>query len=269
MQQTHFLIRYFRIVRIFIHTIVGLTLATAVLPFISKASNLKLIQWWCGSLLRAFNIKVLLHGKLPPVSTNSTMFVANHISWSDIHALNSVIPVRFIAKSDIKSWPVFGYLVRKSNTIFVERGKRQEAGRIVALTTDSLSMGDNVCFFPEGTTTDGSGLHSHRQKSTPVLAFKSSVLQAAINADAQLWPVAIRYSHPDGSINTQMAYAGDTTLIESMQNILNQRKPTVALHFLPPIQAKGQNRRDLSQAAYAAITAKLVELHHADQNLPA
>ena len=93
------------------------------------------------------------------------MFVANHISWSDIHALNSVIPVRFIAKSDIKSWPIFGYLVRKSNTIFVERGKRQEAGRIVDLTKESLSAGDNVCFFPEGTTTDGTGADGKGIKS--------------------------------------------------------------------------------------------------------
>ncbi len=269
MQQSHFLTRYYRISRIFIHTIVGLTLAAAVLPFISKTSNLKLIQWWCSGLLRAFNIKVSLYGKLPPFNTSRTMFVANHISWSDIHALNSVIPVRFIAKSDIKSWPVFGYLVRKSNTIFVERGKRQEAGRIVALTTDSLSTGENVCFFPEGTTTDGTGIHKNGLQGPPALAFKSSVLQAAIDASAQLWPIVIRYSHPDGSINTQMAYAGDTTLIESMQNVLRQKNPTVALHFLLPIQATGQNRRDLSQAAYNAINSKLGELHHAGRSSPA
>ncbi len=236
-----------------------------MLPLISKNSNLKLVQWWCSVLLRAFNIKVLLHGNLPPASANSIMFVANHISWSDIHALNSVIPVRFIAKSDIKSWPVFGYLVRKSNTIFVERGKRQEAGRIVELTKESLSAGDNVCFFPEGTTTDGTGtdgtgMNSHGLQGKPALPFKSSVLQAAIDANAQIWPVAIRYSHPDGSINTQMAYAGDTTLIESMQSVLKQRNPTVALHFLTPIQASGKSRRDLTKAAYDAIVLKLNSL---------
>ncbi len=229
-------------------------------PFISKPSNFKLIQWWCGGLLRAFNIKVLLHGKLPPPDTRSTMFVANHISWSDIHALNSVIPVRFIAKSDIKSWPVFGYLARNSNAIFVERGKRQEAGRIVDLTNESLSTGNNVCFFPEGTTTDGTGMNSHGLQGKPALPFKSSVLQAAIDANAQIWPVAIRYSHPDGRINTQMAYAGDTTLIESMQSVLKQKNPTVALHFLAPIQASGKSRRDLTKAAYDAIVLKLNSL---------
>lgn len=279
MQETHFLTRYYRISRILIHTIVGLTLAALVLPIISKSSNLKLIKWWCGGLLRAFNIKVICHGQAPAANTSHTMFVANHISWSDIHSLNSVIPLRFIAKSDIKSWPVFGYLVRKSNTIFVERGKRQEAGRIVVLTKECLSAGDNVCFFPEGTTTDGTGAGGHGIKGenkldntsglqgAPVLAFKSSVLQAAIDAKATIWPVAIRYALSDSSINTQMAYAGETTLVESMQNVLNQKNPSVELHFLTPIQADGQNRRDLTKAAYDVIVARLVSLNSANSQI--
>lgn len=256
----------------------GLTLAALVLPFISKSVNLQLIKWWCGGLLRAFNIKVSMHGEVPAADTNSVMFVANHISWSDIHALNSIIPLRFIAKSDIKSWPVFGYLVRKSNTIFVERGKRQEAGRIVELTKDSLLAGDNVCFFPEGTTTDGTGAGGHgiqghdvnrmSLQGSPVLPFKSSVLQAAIDANGTIWPVAIHYSHADGGINTQMAYAGETTLIESMQNVLRQKNPAVALHFLTPIQTKDQNRRDITQAAYDAIVTKLNALHRVGRDLP-
>jgi 1-acyl-sn-glycerol-3-phosphate acyltransferase len=245
---------------------VGLTLAALVLPLISKSTNLKLIKWWCGGLLRAFNIKVILHGNLPNHQTQKTMFVANHVSWSDIHSLNSIIPLRFIAKSDIKSWPIFGYLVRKSNTIFVERGKRQEAGRIVELTKDSLIAGDNVCFFPEGTTTDGTGAGGHGIKGdalqgAPVLAFKSSVLQAAIDANATIWPVAIRYSHTDGSINKQMAYAGETTLVESMQNVLRQKNPSVNLHFLAPIHTNAQNRREVTKAAYETISAKLLSLN--------
>ena len=236
-------------------------MAAIVFPFVSKARNRQLIKWWCGGLLRAFHIKVLIQGKLLLPNVSSTMFVANHISWADIHTLNSVIPLRFIAKSDIKSWPVFGYLARKSNAIFVDRAKRQEAGRLVELTKDSLLAGDNVCFFPEGTTTDGTGINSTGLQGPPALAFKSSVLQAAIDANAKIWPIAIRYNHPDGSINRQMAYAGGVSLIESMQNILSQKNPSVTLHFLTPIEATGKNRRDLSKAAYDAIVAKLLSFN--------
>ncbi len=219
-----------------------------MLPFVNKSTTLSLIKWWCGGLLRAFNIKVTTYGNLPVPNSQGIMFVANHISWADIHALNSLIPLRFIAKSDIKSWPVFGYLVAKANTLFIDRGKRQQAGHIVEISSASLIAGDNLCFFPEGTTTDG----------TLVLPFKSSVLQAAITAETHIWPIAIRYIKQDGSINKAMAYAGETTLMESMHQVLMQKNPAIELHFLAPILTSGQNRRDLAQAAYDAIVNRLV-----------
>lgn len=248
MLKSNFLLLIYRVSRITIHTTIGLVIAACVLPFINTHTKLDLIKWWCRGLLRAFNIRVVKYGDPPAPNIKGVMFVANHISWSDIHALNSVIPLRFIAKSDIKSWPIFGYLVQKSGTLFIDRSRRQEAGRIVEVTFESLLAGDNVCFFPEGTTTDG------RQ----VLPFKSSVLQAAINANTLIWPVAIKYSHVDGSsINNAMAYAGDTTLMESMHQVLLQKSPVVELHFLTPIQASQYDRRELSSAAYQAIKEEL------------
>jgi 1-acyl-sn-glycerol-3-phosphate acyltransferase len=247
LQQSNLATRIYRISRILIHTTTGLALATFVLPFTNKPTTLSLIKWWCSGLLRAFNIKVTVYGNLPARNTQGIMFIANHISWADIHALNSLIPLRFIAKSDIKGWPVFGYLVAKTNTLFIDRGKRQQAGHIVEITSASLIAGDNLCLFPEGTTTEGA----------LVLPFKSSVLQAAISANAQVWPIAIRYVKQDGSLNTEMAYTGETTLMESMQQVLMQKNPAVDLHFLTPIHTSGQNRRDLARATYDAIVTKL------------
>lgn len=214
---------------------------------LNKAFKQSLIKWWCGGLVRAFHIKIVTFGNVPPASTRGVMFVANHVSWADIHALNSQITLRFIAKTEIKNWPVFGYLAQKANPLFIDRSKRQIAGEIVGISAASLVEGDNLCFFPEGTTTDGK----------QVLAFKSSVLQAAINANTTVWPVAIRYVNLDGSINTAMAYAGETGLVESMQQIIKQKNAVVELHFLPPINANNQNRRDLTLQAYDAIATKL------------
>lgn len=175
------------------------------------------------------------------------MFVANHISWVDIHAINSVIPLRFIAKSEINNWPVFGYLVRKSGTLFINRNRQKDALRIIEMTTQSLKNGDNVGFFPEGTTTDGS----------VILNFKSSILQATIDAGAHIWPIAIRYPLENGAVNTQMAYAGDTSLGESIWSVLKQRKPVVELHFLAPISTLESNRQALSSTAHAVICKQL------------
>jgi 1-acyl-sn-glycerol-3-phosphate acyltransferase len=241
------LTRHYRILRVVIHTITGLVIAAFALPVLNKPRKLAIIKWWCGGLLRAFHIKVNTFGTLPPTSTQGVMFVANHISWSDIHALNSLIKLRFIAKSDIKSWPIFGYLSRKANALFIDRSKRHDAGRIVQITTESLLAGDNLCFFPEGTTSDGK----------QILPFKGSVLQAAISANTQIWPVAIRYVNQDGSLNTEMAYAGDTNLVDSMSRVINQQNAVVELHFLAPIQAADYDRRGLTAAAYQAISTKL------------
>jgi 1-acyl-sn-glycerol-3-phosphate acyltransferase len=247
LSKAHLFTRTYRISRIATHTIVGLAIAAVVLPLTNQSRKRIIIRWWCGGLMRAFAIQVNTFGDLPPSGTQGVMFVANHISWSDIHALNSKIALRFIAKSDIKSWPVFGYLVTKANTLFIDREKRQEAGRIVETISASLIAGDNLCFFPEGTTTDG----------TQILPFKSSALQAAISANTRIWPVAIKYVSADGGVNTAMAYAAETTLMESMSNIIAQKNAIVELHFLAPIAAAGYDRRELSNLAYQAISAKL------------
>ncbi len=247
MQQSSLISQIYRVTRVFIHTITGLIIAAVFLPVLGESAKKKLIKWWCGGLLRAFHIKVVTFGDLPPAATKGVMFVANHISWSDIHALNSKIALRFIAKAEIRSWPIFGYLAYKANPLFIDRSKRQVAAKIVDITAASLVQGDNLCFFPEGTTTDGK----------QVLTFKSSVIQAAINANSLIWPVAIRYVNLDGSINTAMAYAGETGLVESMKQVIKQKNAIVELHFLMPINAAGQNRRDLTQSAYDVIVAKL------------
>lgn len=240
-------------VRISLHTLLGLAIASILFPFTGNQIKAKLIQWWCSKLLAAFNIQVEVVGS-PPTSTtfsSNTMLVANHISWSDIHALNSLVPLRFIAKSEIKNWPIFGYLVSKANTLFIDRSKRQDAKRTIDIAYTSLQNGDNLCFFPEGTTTDG----------TEIKPFKSSLIQAAILAKSTIWPVAIHYPKPDGSINTKIAYAGETTLVESMHSMLLQKEPVIVLHFLTPISPSeyaDMDRRSLTLHIESLIRKQLV-----------
>lgn len=244
--------RYFRVSRIVAHTLLGLMIASAIFPFTGNPLKGRLIKWWCGRLLDAFNMRVVSFGHVPAKNTaiSKTMFVANHISWSDIHALNGLVSLRFIAKSEIKNWPIFGYLVSKANTLFIDRNKKQDAKRTIEVAQKSLQAGDNLCFFPEGTTTDG----------TEIKLFKSSLIQAAILANATVWPVAIRYPYTDGSANIAVAYAGETTLIESMQQILLQQQPIVELHFLEPISPTDyaeMDRRELTLHIEGLIRKKL------------
>ncbi|PPC94061.1 MAG: 1-acyl-sn-glycerol-3-phosphate acyltransferase [Methylotenera sp.] len=236
-------------------TMVGLFIAAIPLPLVNEYKRSRLIRWWCKSLLSAFNIRVIRSGFIPPTDRplHNVMVVANHISWSDIHALNSVTPLKFIAKSEIKNWPIFGYLA-KTNAIFIDRTKRHEAANTVETLTENLKAGANVCLFPEGTTTTGN----------EVMPFKSSLIQAAIQAESTIYPVAIYYPHPNGGSNTQMAYAGQITLTESMRQVLLQRAPVVELRFLAPIQVKNlteaeKDRRVLTAHIQQLITNALFE----------
>lgn len=247
MQTTFFVIRWWRIARIVLHTLTGLTLASLLLPVANRWLRLGLIQWWCKHLLHCFNFKISASGHLPDARTHGVLFVANHISWSDIHAINSVIPVRFVAKQEVKDWPVFGYLVRKAGTLFINRERRRDASRVVNLASLALKYQDNLCVFPEGTTTEG----------LSVLPFKSSLLQAAVEVQAMVIPVTVSYPLADGSPNLQAAYAGETTLFESMARLLDMQQPQVHLHFGAPVQAGSLSRQTLAKDMHSSIAAQL------------
>lgn len=247
LNQSSQLTRIYRLFRLLLHTLAGLAIATFAWPFMRKKTKLWLTKWWSYALLKCFNIQLVTSGILPNKAISGTMFVANHISWMDIHAINSVIPLRFIAKSEISAWPVFGYLVKQSGALFIDRKDRKDALRIVETATQNLCEGENVGFFPEGTTSEGASL----------LPFKSSIMQAAIDAKAHIWPIGIRYPLESGEANTQMAYAGETSLGESIWNVLKQKNPVVELHFLTPLPALETNRHALSRAAHMAISKQL------------
>lgn len=218
-----------------------------MLPVANRWLRLGLIQWWSKRLLHCFRFKVTRSGQLPDVRTHGVLFVANHISWIDIHAINSIIPVRFVAKQEVKSWPVFGYLVRKAGTIFINRERARDAARVVNLASLALKYQDNLCVFPEGTTTEG----------ISVLPFKSSLLQAAIDANANIIPVTIKYPLDDGSPNLMAAYTGEMTLLQSIAALLQMRRPQVHLHFCPPIPVAHLSRQSIAKTLHHTITQQL------------
>lgn len=232
-----------------LHIAAGMLILATIWVLCQQKTRDKLIRWWSKGLLWRFNIQVVTHGKPPAETERNCMVLANHVSWIDIHALNSVTPVRFIAKSDINNWPILGYLARKSGTIFINRNSRKDTARIVDTTVENLTAGNNVAFFPEGTTTDG----------TCIAHFKSSIIQAAMNANASIYPVAIRYPSPDGGVNPKLSYAGETTMAESMMHVFKTKYPVVELHFLPTMRSDVGSRQSIAKEAQQII-AKTLDL---------
>jgi 1-acyl-sn-glycerol-3-phosphate acyltransferase len=237
----------FRLTRLVLHMLHGVVVAATVLDRMGQKRRQAVILCWSRQLLNILKVSITLHGQPPSPEQCGTLFVANHVSWLDIYALKATHPMHFIAKSEIRNWPVVGWLAHITDTIFIERERRHATGNAVAVLEQALRQGECLCFFPEGTTTDG----------TELKPFKASLLQAAINAEATLWPLAIRYLKADGSTNIDVAYHGEMTMLQSVWNVLKQRETQVELRFAAPVNAAGGERRHLSQQARHAISSLL------------
>lgn len=183
-------------------------------------------------------------GSLPD---RTVMLVANHISWVDPWVINSVLPVRFVAKSEVRSYPLIGWLTKQCGVVFIERARRRDTARVADEVAKALQQGDCLCIFPEGTTTEG----------TYILPFRSSLLQAAVDTGVDIVPVGLRYLTPDGSPNTAVAFIGDMNLWESLSFILSQTQVRAEVSFLQPISTTGQDRQILAKAAQAQIMEQL------------
>ena len=247
MKQNGYLTRAYRTVRVGIHVLYALTLAGLFYPWLPEKARMWVVRHWSGGLMRALNIRVRATGVVPALSAQNVVVVANHVSWLDIYALNSVRPARFVSKIEVRHWPVAGWLAYKSQTFFIDRTKRHDTARVSQEMSAALTRGGCVAVFPEGTTSNGSMLRP----------FHASLLQPAVLSQSRVWPVAIRYSHADGSLNTVPAYVDEISFGASLLKILNQPVIYVELAFVEPILAQHQTRRELALQTEQAISSVL------------
>ncbi|MEO8738284.1 MAG: lysophospholipid acyltransferase family protein [Casimicrobiaceae bacterium] len=240
-------LRVFRHARVSLHVFAGIATTAFVFPFIGIALRRSLIRSWSQRLLRMMRVETRIDGLPVDGLPGNVLIVANHISWLDIFVLNTIEPARFIAKSELRSWPLVGHLVAGCGTLFLERGSRRDAHRVNERARDVLAAGDAIAIFPEGTTTDGKTL----------LPFHGSLLQPVVDAGGTVQPIAIRYCSPDGEYSDAPAYVGETSFMASFWRVLGEHTLIVEITLPPALPARGRHRRELSREAEAAIRAAL------------
>ncbi|HKQ23291.1 MAG TPA: lysophospholipid acyltransferase family protein [Burkholderiales bacterium] len=245
--QTSIAVRFFRATLLLFHLFAGIATVALLFPFYGSVRRRQAVARWSARILSAVNVEPRLRGVPPAVKDRAAVMVANHISWLDIPLVHSVWQVRFIAKSEVRRWPLIGWLSARTGTLFIQRGKSRHAARINQVIHAALLDGDAIGVFPEGTTSEGTGLQP----------FHASLLQPAVDERALVFPVALRYLDEDGRLNVNASYVGDTSLLESMAMILRERKIVAEMIFLPAIDAEGKLRRDLARETHAAIAAAL------------
>ena len=202
------------------------------------------VQRWAAGFLRVWRIDLQVRGT--PPAGGPLMLVANHISWLDILVMHAAGFCRFVAKSDIKGWPVIGTMATEAGTLYIERESRRDALRVVHHMRDALLRGEVVAVFPEGTTSDGLTL----------LPFHANLIQAAISAESPVLPVALEFiDSRSGQMSTAPMYIGDQTLIESVWRTLTTPGLRAVVSYGEPQSPAGRERREWAAELRESVAA--------------
>ena len=212
---------------------------------VSERTNdirLTLKQWWLKVLCLILGVRV--HRRGGPW-TSPVLMVSNHISWLDIPVLGGNVSFHFLAKSEIRKWPIIGWLANITGTLFIRR-KSGDSGKVNRDLSRYLGHGNSVLVFPEGTTTDG----------YQVKPFHDRLLNSAITSHVALQPITLAY-YEAGMPHSRVPFIGDDSLVPSIWKILGERVIHVHLHYHPPIMSFEQDSRQLARQAQATIESGL------------
>ncbi len=239
--------RVLRFLRLLLHAGWALALATFAYPRGDQVRRAQLLGDWSRKLLEILNIKLIVKGKPPKVPGQRVVVVGNHVSWLDVFAVDSVCPSRFVAKSEIRKWPVAGWLAARAGTLFIDRGRRHATARTNMSIIEAIRAGDCVALYPEGSTTDG----------TLVKPFHASLLQPAVDAGATVHTASLRYLDAEGRFTMAAAYIDNMSLLRSVLQIIREPMLTAELTFGEPIRAEGMDRRELARVTEEATARSL------------
>lgn len=230
-----------RCVRVTVHFARAWLELTLLFPRFQEHQRADHVQAWCVDFLRIARLQVEPHGAAP--APGPVMLVANHVSWLDMIVLQSLRPTRFVAKSEVRHWPLIGTIATRCGTIYVQRALVRGTAVVAGRIGDVLVAGGVVTLFPEGTTTDG----------THVKRFQPSLLQAAVDAAASVQPIGISYFEAaSGAACPRVAYVGDDTLAASIWRTLRQQT-RVQVRFGEAISADCRHRRELASELQSVV----------------
>jgi 1-acyl-sn-glycerol-3-phosphate acyltransferase len=235
--------------QIWIHVLCGVFTLSFIFPFLDRVNKDRKIQYWSKSLLKIFNIELVVLGA-DVIEKTPHLIASNHISWLDIYVINAFRPTRFVAKSEVAGWPIFGWMAKQLGTVFIRRDSARHARQVVDQMAGVLKT-EPICIFPEGTSTAGEC----------VLPFKPNLFESAIVAQAPVYPISIQYlSKMTGMRSDSPAFIGDMGLLESMSKIIRNRFLLAQITVLPPCFS-GQNsnidRKQLANSCQELIAKTL------------
>ncbi len=225
--------------------LIVLMLAAAVIPHMIWRIFYRespFAMWFLRASGWAAGAQVLVVGT--PISRN-VLFIANHVSWMDILVLAGRTGTTFVAKAEMATWPVFGWMARQNNTVYVKRDNLLDAKNQASTLQTALLKGQPVTLFPEGTT------------GMQLLQFRSSLIAAVVPAPEgiSIQPVAIDY----GNLVDEIAWVDDQSVgVNALAVMSRKGRVPITLHFLAPLDhADFGDRKAIAAHSRAEIAAAL------------
>ncbi len=204
---------------------------------------------FCARAIERMGIEVDVAGRFPERGA----VISNHLSYVDIVVFAALHPCVFVSKAEIRGWPVVGWMTTMSGTVYVERGHGGSAMMARAGMQAAVDAGMPVVFFPEGTTTNGSGM----------LKFHSGLLAQALQGGSAVTAAHLRYSlveenGPDVAVADDVCFWGDRKMSGHVFKFLGLRGVRVEVRFADgPIafSGVGVHRKQAAVEARAAVDA--------------
>ena len=200
---------------------------------------------YCRLMLRCLGVRITVSGG-PIRNLQGVLVVSGHVSWVDIFAIGSVLPGRFVAKSEMVDWPGLGFLARLMKVIPIERDNLRRLPDVVSVIAARLQAGQTVVAFPEGTTWCGLAYGQ----------FRPAMFQAAVDSGRPVQPLRLSYHRRDGQSSTIAAYVGEDTLLASIRRLITAQRTIVRVH-VESLQLPGADRRDLAARCESAVRGDL------------
>lgn len=201
-------------------------------------SRARWLQKSSRRVLKVFHVETQSVGSVPV----SGLLVCNHLSYLDILVLAALAPCLFVAKSEVRPWPVFGWFAQLAGTIFVNRSKPSQAAQSADEIAVALRNGALVVLFPEGTSSGGE----------TVLPFKSSLLEPATQHTHALTAGLIAYELADGDVSEEVCYWKDMTLVPHLINLLSKRAIRASVGFTE-LRQGSSNRKELARQFHSEV----------------
>lgn len=244
-----FLRRVFRCCHLSIHIVWGvllLTFAVSPNPELRGRRDWQVINGWMVGLCKVLGLRIRLTGQ--PQLQGPTLFVSNHISWHDIPVIQSLVPTGFIAKAEIRRWPIIGWMAYRGKTLFVHRGQHTAFHEIKHGMQQRFSNQQNMLIFPESTVSNGD----------TVLTFRTRMYEPAIDHNVPIQAIAVYYSNAKKTCR-ELAFQDNESFFQHALRLMGEPYIDVDVKFCEPILPEQRERRELGIFTQQLVTDALVE----------